>query len=470
MAAAAEIAVANYWAHYAPARGTVEDVVGGGAMRSDVVDKPADLLPWVLSAASAPSLAEQAAGLHRVVARHSELDPRDVAYSLATTMGSFDYRAVVVGACRDELLSGLASIASGVPAPDVVTGKAAAPQGTVFVFPVQRSQWIGMAVELMDTAGEFSRQMRCCETAFAEFVDWSLLDVLRGGRGAPALDRVDVVQPTLFAVMVSLAAQWRALGIRPDAVLGHSQGEIAAAYVAGALSLRDAAKVVCVTSGALRTMTGPGGMVSVEWPVERVLALIEPWRTSISVAAQNSPSSTVVTGDAAALDDLLDRCAHGDVPAPRLPVDYSPHSAEVETLRDALRESLSGLRPRPGEVPFISTVTGAGIDTEILDGDYWFANLRQPVLFEQAVRWVYGKGYRTFIESSPHPVLTADIGESVRQYGDDHQVAGTLRRADGGMHRFLLSAAEVHVHGEPLNWVRTIDSTGARRADLRAGL
>src|SRR4029077_5017695 len=124
----------------------------------------------------------------------------------------------------------------------------------------------------------------------AEFVDWSLLEAVRGGAGSPSLDRVDVVQPVLFAVMVSLAAQWRALDVQPDAVLGHSQGEIAAAYVAGALSLRDAAKVVTLRSKAIIAIAGTGGMVSIPWPVERVHALIKPWVHSISVAAQNGPS------------------------------------------------------------------------------------------------------------------------------------------------------------------------------------
>ena len=223
------------------------------------------------------------------------------------------------------------------------------------------------------------------------------------------LDRVDVLQPTLFAVMVSLAAQWRALGIHPDAVLGHSQGEIAAAYVAGALSLRDAAKVVTLRSKALIAIAGTGGMVSIPLPLERVLALIEPWGQSISVAAHNGPCSCVVTGNAAALDELMAGCERDGLAANRIPVDYASHSAQVDSLRETLRESLSGLQPQTGDITFISAVTGAGLDTTILTGDYWFANLRQPVLFEQAVRWAYEHGYRSFVESSPHPVLIVGI-------------------------------------------------------------
>ncbi len=200
--------------------------------------------------------------------------------------------------------------------------------------------------------------------------------------------------------MVSLAAQRRAQGIEPDAVLGHSEGEITAAYVAGALSLRDAAKVVTLRSKAIRAIAGAGGMVSIARPVERVHALIEPWCRSISVAAQNGPSSTVVTGIATELDDLMAVCERDDVPATRIPVDYAAHSSQVETLRESLRDTLSGLQPRTADIAFISAVTGARLDTSILDGDYWYANLRQPVLFEQAVRWSYEHGYRTFFEAS----------------------------------------------------------------------
>jgi acyl transferase domain-containing protein len=377
------------------------------------------IVDWVLCAKSESAMAEQAARLRRFGEQHSELDPHDVAYSLVTTSASFDHRTVVIGAERDELLCGLAAISSSTSAPNVATGEAAATGGTVFVFPGQGSQWTGTAVELLDTAPAFADQMRLCDRAFAEYVDWSLLETVRGG-GSASLDRIEVVQPVLFAVMVSLAAQWRALGVLPDAVLGHSQGEIAAAYVAGALSLRDAAKVVTLRSKAISTIAGTGGMVSIPWPVERVHVLIEPWAQSISIAAQNGPSSTVVTGNAAALDEMMTVCERDELSATRIPVDHFSHSAHVEELRETLRESLSGLQPRTGEFAFISAVTGAGLDTTILDGDYWFANLRQPVLFEQSVRWAYEHGYRTFVEFSPHPVLSVGIQESLEDYGDDH--------------------------------------------------
>ncbi len=422
--------------------------------------------PWVLSAKSSTALAEQAARLRCFVEQHPELNPSDVAYSLVASRAMFEHRAVALGTERDELLNGLTAIAAGAPASNVVTGKATPPGRTVFVFPGQGSQWLGMGAELLDSAPVFADQMRLCDAALAEFADWSLLDAVRGVPGAASLERVDVVQPVLFAIMVSLAAQWRALGVHPDAVLGHSQGEVAAAYVAGALSLRDAAKVVALRSQAIGAIAGKGGMVALPRPVQQVCAMIEPWRRSISVAAQNGSCSTVVSGEAAAVDELLAECERDDVQATRIPVNYASHSAHVDELRDSLRAALAGLRPQTADTPFISAVTGAELDTSCLDGDYWFANLRQTVLFEQAVRWSWEHGYRTYIECSPHPLLINGIQESLPEDAADCNVVATLRRNAGAMHRFMTSVAEAHVSGKSPDWAGMLGDIGTSLVDL----
>lgn len=338
----------------------------------------------------------------------------------------------------------LAVAAPRVRASNAEIHNVSATRGMVFVFPDSGSDWQGRAVELLNSQPEFAAQLRLCDAAFAEFVDWSLFDVVQGDADAPGTDRVDVLQPTLFAVMVSLAAQWRKVGIRPDAVLGHSAGEIAAAYVAGALSLQDAAKVVTSCSRAIGSIAGTGGMISISRPVEWVCALIRPWSQSVSVAAQNGPSATVVAGNPAELDQLMAVCERNQVPANRLPVDYASHSAQVEALRDTMRESLSGLQPGTSEIAFISSLTGAALDTSILDADYWFASLRQPVLFEQAVRWSYEHGFRTFIEASPVSALEASIQQSLGSYNADSCTSGTARIHEDAMRRFLASTAEAH--------------------------
>ena len=253
------------------------------------------VVPWVVSAKSLVALGSQAARLAEYVRAHPGLDVADVGWSLAGR-SSFEHRAVVVGADRDRLLAGLDELA-GDEVVSVVRGTATPGSKTVFVFPGQGSQWLGMGVELLDTAPVFARQIDACADAFAEFVDWSLTDVLRGVPGAPGLDRVDVVQPVLFAVMVSLAELWKSVGVNPDAVIGHSQGEIAAAYVAGALSLRDAARVVTLRSKLLTALAGPGGMVSIACGSERVRELLAPFGSRISIAAVNGRSAVVVSGE-----------------------------------------------------------------------------------------------------------------------------------------------------------------------------
>ena len=429
------------------------------------------VVPWAISAKSASALRAQAARLAVHLRADDEIDIADVGWSLAGRT-AFEHRAVVVGGDRDRLLAGLDEVA-GLDELAALGGSAirgaAAPAGkTVFVFPGQGSQWLGMGVELLDTAPVFARQIEACGEAFAEFVDWSLTDVLRGVPGAPGLDRVDVVQPVLFAVMVSLAELWKSVGVRPDAVIGHSQGEIAAAYVAGALSLRDAAKVVTLRSKLLRASANPGagsgasagGMASIACAVERAQELLAPFANRLSIAAVNGRRAVVVSGEVAALEELIQRCGDQEVRVRRIDVDYASHSVEVEAIRDELADVLSGIEPRSSRTVFFSTVTGSRLDTVGLDADYWFRNIRQTVQFDQAVRSACEQGFRTFIESSPHPALIAGIEDTANDCSDgeasensvEATVVPTLGREDGGLERFLMSAATAFVAGAGVDW------------------
>ncbi len=423
------------------------------------------VVPWTLSATTPAALAEQASRLRKFVQSRDDLDLVDVALSL-TRHASFEHRAVAVGDNRAELLGGLAAIEAGTPAVNVVTGRVGAAVKTVFVFPGQGSQWWGMATELMATSAAFAEQMRACDAAFAEFVDWSLLDVVLGVADPSVLERVDIVQPVLFAVMVSLAAQWRALGVHPDAVIGHSQGEIAAAYVAGTLTLADAARVVTLRSKAIRAIAGSGAMMSIASSVDAVTRLIEPWGDRIAVAAENGPFYTVVSGSSDALTELMAICERDELRANRIPVDYASHSSHVDGLQAGLHDALAGVQSRSVDVEFISTVTGEPMDTAQLSGEYWFTNLRQTVRFTDAVRTAHRLGYRAFVECSAHPVLTAGIADSLDDLGDDHRAVGTLRRDEGGLDRLLLSAAEAYVGGIPADMASTFDAGASRHVDL----
>ncbi|MGW5356027.1 type I polyketide synthase, partial [Streptomyces sp. NPDC004031] len=327
------------------------------------------VVPWVVSGRGGGAVVGQAGRLLEVVSA-GEVSPVDVGRSLVGSRGVFEDRAVVLGSGREELVAGLAGLAGGVEVSGVVRGRVVGGR-TVFVFPGQGSQWVGMAVELLDSSEVFAARMGECEEALSEFVEWSLSGVLRGVVGAASLERVDVVQPVLWAVMVSLAEVWRSLGVVPDAVVGHSQGEIAAAVVAGGLSLSDGARVVALRSRALVRLAGSGGMVSVALGEVEVRGRLEGV-SGVSVAAVNGPVSTVVAGEVGALDVFFAGAEADGVRVRRIPVDYASHSAQVEPIEAELAEVLGPVVPRAGGVAFYSTVTGGRIDTSELDAGYWY--------------------------------------------------------------------------------------------------
>ncbi|MFI2287584.1 SDR family NAD(P)-dependent oxidoreductase [Streptomyces niveus] len=382
---------------------------------------------------------------------HPEPTPSDLGHALATTRSAFAHRAVLVGRDRADFEAGLRALAAGEQATGVARGNAVPSDGVVFVFPGQGSQWVGMAVELLESSTVFAERMCECAAALEPFTDgWSLLDVL--DEEAP-LERVDIVQPVLWAVMVSLAALWRSYGVEPAAVLGHSQGEIAAAVVAGALSLEDGAKVVALRSRLIRTeLAGKGGMASVGLSYDELTPQLAEWAEELSVAAVNSPSSVVVSGTDGALTELLDRLSGEGVRTRRVPVDYASHSAQVESIREALDVKLDGIAPRSAALPFYSAVTGAEFDTAGLDSEYWYTNLRATVRFEPALRELLERGHGVFIEMSPHPVVVPGIRETVESAERPAAVLGSLRRGDGGPRRFLTSLAEAYAHGVRLDW------------------
>ncbi|MFF1483401.1 SDR family NAD(P)-dependent oxidoreductase [Streptomyces sp. NPDC058317] len=484
---------------------------------ADPADAPGAVSAWVLSGRTASALGDQAARLRARLAADAPARPADIGFSLATTRSAFEHRAVVIGDGHQALLNGLAALSGPggtgllptapapgsdsapapdpgsnlVPAPapgsdsapapdpasapatpaDVVTGTGRVVEGrTALVFPGQGSQWAGMARDLLAASPAFRNSLAACDAALSAHVDWRLPAVLEGAPGAPSLERVDVVQPVLWAVMVSLAAHWESWGVRPDAVVGHSQGEIAAAVVAGALSLDDGAKVVALRSRAIRALAGLGGMVAVSLPEDEVRAEIAPWAEKLSVAAVNGPAAVVVSGETRALAELLAQCAARGVRARSVPVDYASHSAQVERIRSEVLTALAGIRPLPARTPLFSTVTGDRLDTTAMDADYWYRNLRGTVRFDAAVRSLIGQGHEVFVEVSPHPVLTMALQDTAEAAGaaEPPVVVGTLRRDDGGPRRALRSAAELWVAGAAVDWSAVYAGTGARPTALPA--
>ncbi|WP_166484056.1 type I polyketide synthase [Streptomyces rhizosphaericus] len=427
----------------------------------DADDRP---VPWVLSARSAEALWGQARELATHTAADNTPSPRDVGWSLITTRTAFDHRAVVVGADRAELTAALGALAAdethpGVVGPGATRSGAAVDAGPVLVFPGQGSQWIGMGAGLLDTSPVFAARVAECERALGPHVDWSLTDVLRGAEGAAELSRVDVVQPVLWAAMVSLAAVWAEYGVRPAAVVGHSQGEIAAAVVAGALSLEDGAKVVALRSRALRRLAGGGAMASLgvgQEQAEELLTGLGDRATAVVVAVVNGPESTVVSGPPEQVATVVAACQDAGERARLIEVDYASHSPQVDEIADELTELLRGVEPieAPGSsgVVFYSTVTGGRTDVSALDTDYWVRNLRERVRFADAVEALLAAGHRVFIEASTHPVLTMAMRESFEHAEIGAAAVPTLRRDHGDLAQLTKSVAQAFIAGAEVDW------------------
>ncbi|MEV0361056.1 acyltransferase domain-containing protein, partial [Nocardia sp. NPDC050697] len=335
----------------------------------------------------------------------------------------------------------------------------------MFVFPGQGAQWLGMGRELMATSPVFAQMMGECAQAFAPLVDWSLLDVIDGEVRDDVLNRVDVVQPALFAVMVSLAQWWRSVGVEPEAVIGHSQGEIAAAYVAGALTLHDAARVVILRAQALTAVAGHGGMASVALPAEIVRERLAG-RGDLAVAAINGPTATVVSGVGEALEGFVSDLEAEGVRVRRIPVDYGSHSSQVDALQESILEVLDGITAVSAPLEFYSTVTGAVLDTTVLDAGYWFRNLRETVEFDQAVRALIDAGHTVFVEVSPHPLLALAIEESAETATTEPVVVSSLRRGEGGLDRLLAAAARLETCGAAAVAWPVVFAGRARRVGL----
>jgi acyl transferase domain-containing protein/NADPH:quinone reductase-like Zn-dependent oxidoreductase len=431
-------------------------------VESDGTPAAGGTLAWPVSARTDDALRAQAGRLRDAVAGHPEWSPAEVSHAIATGRTRFEKRAVVLGADREELLAGLDALAAGAEAPNVVTGHQVA-ERPVFVFPGQGAQWAGMAVELLSTSPVFAEAIAECDKALSPYVTWSLTQVLTNGE---PITRVDVLQPALFAVMVSLARVWQSLGVQPAAVIGHSQGEIAAAVTAGALTLQDGAKIAALRSQTLTTIAGHGGMASIPLGAQATADLLQPWHPRLSIAAHNSPETTVIAGDATAMDELLTHCQQHNIHARRIDVDYASHTHHIEPLRARIIKNLKDIRPIPSTIPFYSTVSATPIDTTQLTPEYWYANLRSTVRLTETTRAALDDGHTAFLEISPHPVLTTALQQTAEASGRTPLIIGTLRREEGGWARLLANAAVLATHNIPISWPDHAHSAAHPHIDL----
>jgi myxalamid-type polyketide synthase MxaE and MxaD len=431
---------------------------------------PAPAAPAVASPCLLPVSARSPEALAAMVSRYERFlaDPAapalaDVCHTAALRRRHHPHRAAVVGRSAAEIAERLAVLGRGEAGAGTATGRvptAAARPRVAFVFSGQGSQWLGMGRRLLDEEPVFREALERCDTAIGRHAAWSLLAELRAAPQASRLAEIDVVQPTLFAVAVALAALWRSWGIEPDAVIGHSMGEVAAAHVAGTLDLDDAARIICRRSALLRRVRGRGAMAVIDLPRAAVEAELSGHRDRLSVAVLSSPRATVVSGDPAALDEVLGALRDRDVFCRRINVDVASHSPQVDPLLPELREILAGIAPRDGAVPFFSTVLGRRCAGRELDAGYWVRNLREPVLFSPTLESLAGAGSTDFVELSPHPLLASAIAETLEARGGDGQVLPSLRRDEDERGALLGTAGALWTTGHPLRWDRVAPPAG----------
>ena len=399
---------------------------------------------------SARSPAAVVAGAGRLLAQldaSAEHTLAAVATSLASTRSPLPERLAIVADTRAGLRTALARAARGDLPDGAARGRAGGRPRVVYVFPGQGGQWTGMARGLLADEPEFRAAIEACDAAIAAEAGWSVIAALHGDVAAAP---IDVVQPVLFAVSVALARLWQAWGIAPDAVVGHSMGEVAAAYVAGALTLADAVAVICRRSRLLRRISGQGEMALVELSIDEAAAAIAGFADRLGVAVSNSPRATVLAGEPAALAEVLAGLERRGVFCKRVKVDVASHSPQVDPLRPELLAALAGLRPQATRVAMRSTVLDAAIDGSGLDAAYWAANLREPVRFAAAIAALLREGDAVFLEMGPHPVLTPAIQDLAA--GTGSAALASLRRGQPERGALLEALAAGWVRGLGPRW------------------
>ncbi|MFI7670156.1 type I polyketide synthase [Nocardia sp. NPDC049526] len=428
-------------------------VMSGTAPRARVDTRPAELPVLVpISVVSAQQLRETAVDWQEFAQRLDE-DPAELAATAAAAAVRGDHhrhRLAVIAADTGELSSAMAALGRGESTPQLV-GPRDRPGRTprvAFVFPGQGPQWLGMGRRLAAAVPEFRAALAECDAVIAELIGTSLWADADG----LVADGTEHIQPALFAVQVALARTWQAWGIRPAAVIGHSMGEIAAAHIAGALSLEQAARVVCARSELAAEISGRGALALVELGAEEAAELTRGRTDVLSVAALNGPRATVMSGTVGAIEELVTELERRRVFVRRIAVAFAAHSPEVEPLQPRLAAALTGLRPEHSEIPFYSTVFGEPVSGAELGADYWVRNLRAPVRFFPAADRLLADGHRVLIEISPHPVLGHALTDIVAAGGHQASVLASMRRDEDELAGLLRGVATAYTAGVPVDW------------------
>jgi acyl transferase domain-containing protein/acyl carrier protein len=407
-----------------------------------------------VSAHTPNALADLARSYGELLRGESGISLTDVCHTASLRRTHHEHRATVVARSREEAAEQFEALTQGETRAGLASGTAQANaiHKVAFVFPGQGSQWLGMGQALLAHEPVFAAAISRCDAAILSLTGWSVTAELQAEPAASRLAQIDVVQPVLFSVQVALAALWRSWGVEPTAVVGHSMGEVAAACVAGALTLEDATRIICRRSELLKRTSGKGAMAVVELSLDEAGAALAGYENRLSVAVSNSSRSTVISGDPGTLELLVAQLEARDVFCRRIKVDVASHSPQMDPLKSDLLEALQGLAPRSGDLLFCSTVTAEPIETMRLTSSYWVQNLRAPVLFSQAIRRLIADGYDTFLEMSPHPLLVSAVQETGSEVQAPVIALPSLRRDEDELLVVRASVGALHCQGRNVTW------------------
>ncbi|HEY6877037.1 MAG TPA: beta-ketoacyl synthase N-terminal-like domain-containing protein, partial [Polyangiales bacterium] len=407
-----------------------------------------------------------------------------LAGALAHRTGRFVQRAGFVASSREQLLTQLDAFLADPES--TTTGRALPRKRVAFVFPGQGSQWALMGKELFATSPRFAEVIRRCAAALSKHVTWDLVGFVSGEAGDGWLNAIDTLQPTLWAMSVGLAELWREAGVEPDLVVGHSMGEVAAATVAGSLSYDDAARVIARRSAIAQGKAGRGQMLAVDLSLEDAQKALDGFEDTVSLAVNNGPSSCVLSGDTDSIAVLKEILEADGTFCRLVRVDFASHSHQMDEFKGELFAALSGITPVHGDLPLMSTVELRELAGSELDAAYWVKNLREPVLFADAMKKAFASGVTHVIEVSPHPILTPALEQLAALESEPPRVLSTLRRDEGSLAHFAgalarawvaglapfagLPAAQLKLPGYPLTQRSFYPAAGKPKTALRVGM
>ena len=384
-------------------------------------------------------------------------------YTAAVRHSHHDYRLTLIGDSKEQMCAGLDAFLAEQPDSGVAWGRASGDREVkpVFVFSGVGSQWPSMGLSLLREEPVFREVFEQCDDIVRRHEGWSLIEEIEAEHSVSRLDRIDIMQPAIFTIQSALTALWRSWGVEPSAVIGHSLGEFAAAHAAGALPIEQALRAVCVRGRLMNQTSGKGIMVAVELTPEQAGQVVAAHSGLVSLAAWNSPSATVLSGDPGKLEEIMTELEAKEVFCRRLKVDVACHSFQMEEIADELLANLSFLEPSPPSVPIYSTVTASAATGGEFTAPYWVRNLTSTVKFAPLVEELLTSGQRLFLEISPHSVLQAPIQQVAQRAGKEVATPVSLKRDQDEGGSLLEALGALYVHGCPVDWGKHYPSGGS---------